>query len=1617
MLGFLNAEFGIPKSEYEAPNSSSDSAFRVPHSDFGTPAGPNSTSLVVSQVYGGGGNGGALYTNDFIELFNPTGSVVSVTNWSVQYASAGGSTWQVSVLTGTVTIQAGQYYLIREANGAGGSQPLPTPDSLGSISMSATAGKVALVNNSAALSCGSICHGDPSVVDYVGYGTTANDYEGSGPAPAPGNNTSDVRAGGGCTDTDSNNADFATVTPPTPRNSASPLNICSASTSTPTPLPGTATSTGTPTSTGVPGTATSTSTATNSAIPGTATSTSTATGTSVPSMSTVLLYMLYAYGYTTSTVQSDEAVRLVNAGTTVVGVGGWQIRNQAGGAITLPLTATIAAGQKLWIANTAAGFRTYFGFNPDYEYGGDTDPTVPQATETAGYAFADTGGAVQLYDSSSALQDTLVYGTGNTSTAGWSGPAVQYYLPSGQPSFGSNGRGQIFNRKLDEYSGAPVPDTNTKDDWAQDDDPAGTPTVTPVPDSRSNDDINGKKILHPGWALTNPAFEDMFFTKSFTDSNVTTQFLVDPDNGYVPIHNLIVNATQAITIETYEWHQTALAQDILDAHARGVQIHAIIDGNPCCDSPPRPDAETLWTAQQWEAAGIPVYFFSGDQATDSDIYRYNNTHAKIMVVDGQWVLTGSDNFSFGELPSDDKSNGTAGARGMMFITNAPDVVAYTLRLINFDFQPGVYPDIVEYPNLGATPPPGYSPTPLPDMAGYTPVKPTPLTVTETENIEIIQSPDNDLRDTDSIIGLVNRAGAGDTVMVEQQYERKYWETSTTNGPNPRLQAYIAAAHRGANVRIILDGFFEGGDCNSSTHNPATVAYINGLRLPNLQAKVAEPAPGAPVGTVTPTTGNIHNKMVLASIAGVGYSNITSVNGSANAGKLNREYGLQIQSNAGYNYFKDVFEYDWSVGYIPCGGGGGTPTPTPPPFTCNYLVNGDFETGSLAPWATTTPGITAAVVDDPVYDGNYSVGVTSVFTVGNGGSQGVQQSVTNIAGGSTYLVGAAVLRSASNIASARIRVTWYPCPVPGNCSGTNQDMFLGNNDPNWQYIFATMTAPSNAMSARYKPVFYTSDGNPATIYFDDLVFDCNGNGTATPTPTRTSTPAVTTTPTATFTGSPTATSTPSPTDSPTATATGTPTRPPTDTATPSATYTGTPTLTNTATSSPTGTSTSTATDMPTDTPTRTATPSNTPTITPTATGTSTPTGTNSPTATYSPTATPTLTTTSTSTPTTTSTATSTNTLTATSTRTSTATNSPTPTNTFTSTPTGTPTGTNTASPTYTPTASKTATGTPTITSTSTNTPTEMPANTSTSTPTRTSTATPTLSPSSTTTVQVTATSSPSATAMSTSTGTATASASATATGTSTSPTFTQTPASTSTVPPTYTATATTTRVSTTATATTGTSTATPTACAIQFRDVWPGSTFYPYVRCLVCRGIVSGYPDGTFRPNANVTRGQIAKIVSNAAGFHDPVSGQLFQDVPPGSTFYDYVQRLATRGLVSGYQCGGPSEPCVPPANLPYFRTNNSATRGQIAKIVSNAVGFHDPVSGQTFQDVPPGSTFYDYVQRLASRGIMQGYACGGQSEPCVPPANLPYFRPNNDATRGQTAKIVANTFFPECQTR
>ncbi|MFI2612965.1 lamin tail domain-containing protein [Kitasatospora sp. NPDC018619] len=176
-----------------------------------------SPDIVISQVYGGGGNSGAPYANDFVELYNRGTAPVSVTGWTVQYASAAGSSWSRTTLSGTIA--PGHYFLVQEAAGTGAGSALPAADATGTIAMSATSGKVALVTNGTALTCSSGCAGQSGVRDLVGYGTGASSAEGS-PTGNLSNSTAALRAGGGATDTDNNATDFVTGAP-VPRNSAS----------------------------------------------------------------------------------------------------------------------------------------------------------------------------------------------------------------------------------------------------------------------------------------------------------------------------------------------------------------------------------------------------------------------------------------------------------------------------------------------------------------------------------------------------------------------------------------------------------------------------------------------------------------------------------------------------------------------------------------------------------------------------------------------------------------------------------------------------------------------------------------------------------------------------------------------------------------------------------------------------------------------------------------------------------------------------------------------------------------------------------------------------------------------------------------------------------------------------------------------------------------------------------------------------------------------------------------------------------------------------------------------------------------------------------------------------
>jgi hypothetical protein len=185
-----------------------------------------SSDVVVSQVYAGGGNAGASYANDYVELLNRGSGSVDLSGWTVQYATATGTTWQATPLAGS--LQPGRYYLVQLASAGAVGAALPVADATGTTNLAASGGKVALVRDPNGLTCGATagsCSANPLVADLVGYGS-ASDFEGAA-APALSATTAALRNGSGCTDSDANATDF-TAAPPAPRNGSSAPASCGA---------------------------------------------------------------------------------------------------------------------------------------------------------------------------------------------------------------------------------------------------------------------------------------------------------------------------------------------------------------------------------------------------------------------------------------------------------------------------------------------------------------------------------------------------------------------------------------------------------------------------------------------------------------------------------------------------------------------------------------------------------------------------------------------------------------------------------------------------------------------------------------------------------------------------------------------------------------------------------------------------------------------------------------------------------------------------------------------------------------------------------------------------------------------------------------------------------------------------------------------------------------------------------------------------------------------------------------------------------------------------------------------------------------------------------------------
>jgi len=586
----------------------------------------------------------------------------------------------------------------------------------------------------------------------------------------------------------------------------------------------------------------------------------------------VLISALFYDGFVSG--EADEAFQLFNPNDFSVSLEGWQVSSGSrittfGGGIVL-----VPQGS-LWCAREAFAFQKSFGALPDCEYGADTSPGTPNL-EGSVLQFANTGGRLVLSRPDGQVSDVLVYEEGDTGAGGWRGSSVAPYTPTSA----FHQEGQILYRKLDELTGLPVPDTNSATDWAQD----------------PEDILQGRRVRYPGWSL------DRFFLPASGDEEANLQVFVAPDHAFDALAAHLLSATSSIRLAGYTFENAPLGDILAERARQGVVITMLLEGAP-------PGGVTV--QQRWivgriaEAGGQIFYMRANDSADIHDRYLYG--HAKVWLLDDHLALIGTENPSPDSFPNDDKSDGTLGRRGVYLATDAPVVVARVREVMAADLD-ATHRDIWPYdtadPKLGAAPP-DFSPIVVSGGDRYAVRFPQPLELRGRIHFEVCQAPEHSLRTRDCLLGLVGRAGGDAVLLIEQLDEPAFWGPSTSSveaDPNPRLQAYIDAARRGARVRLLLDAFFD--DLASSRSNLRTAEYLTAIaRAEGLDLEVRR---------ANPTGLGLHNKMALAQIGGQGWVMAGSLNGGEVSAKLNREVSLVVSSDEAFSYLADVFWHDWDA---------------------------------------------------------------------------------------------------------------------------------------------------------------------------------------------------------------------------------------------------------------------------------------------------------------------------------------------------------------------------------------------------------------------------------------------------------------------------------------------------------------------------------------------------------------------------------------------------------------------------------------------------------------------------------------------------------------------------------
>ena len=571
--------------------------------------------------------------------------------------------------------------------------------------------------------------------------------------------------------------------------------------------------------------------------------------------------------------EGDEALWLWNDGPGEASLAGWQITGN-GHTATFPVTSTltIPASAALWCTADPTIFRRTFGFAPDCEWGTDDDPAVPDLTGNAP-RLTNSGGVIQLASPDGQAADVLVYGDESQIPAGWNGAAAQLY---NRGAIGA--AGQVLRRK--PGGAGAFADTDRAADWSGD----------------VADLAWGRQVFFPGWRLWQPGWQA---SNQPIQATGTLTLAIGPDGLYEPMLAFLQSSQTHLDLSLYTLEHPALALEIAAAAQRGVAVRLLLEGGPAGGIS---DLQR-WCVAQIANAGGQVYFLANQtDAPNGFRTRYRFLHAKYAIADGTRAFVGTENLTTDSMPVPVNDSVPPGRRGFYLFTDAAAVAGQLAALFAYDWQPEIFWDLRPFDPAQDGPPEGYTPPDVPPEE----LRPAPFRqpgYTGDFAFALLTTPEDSTRPDNPLAGLIDRAGAGDEIRWVQLYEHKYWGDTFSNpvaDPNPRLAGLIDAARRGAQVRVLLDSYFD--EPSDDRSNRATADYLrlvaqtDGL---DIQALTGNPA-GA----------GIHAKVGSLAIGDERWVLVGSVNGGEVSHKINREVSLLVNAPPLYDRMVEVFQFDW-----------------------------------------------------------------------------------------------------------------------------------------------------------------------------------------------------------------------------------------------------------------------------------------------------------------------------------------------------------------------------------------------------------------------------------------------------------------------------------------------------------------------------------------------------------------------------------------------------------------------------------------------------------------------------------------------------------------------------------